>query len=267
VRPDPGRLVAVDAAAIAVVSVAICLSSKALLLMTVLVPAVIVLRTALVLLLARGEGPGPGAELALLAVCTLLGGFNDWNSVCNHGIYDYTVPHYVAWSEIPVWILLFWGLILRFIARLARWDALGAPERISNRVGIGQLGIDNPLLKVIAELVLVLATRQTIYRLYLDPIWSWAPLAAALVVFLVFFRPTAHDFKLLGLFLLGGPLIEVLYIQVGDLHRYHLGWLGGVPLWIALWWLVIVLIWKDVAFRIERALRLGFGKREMGGAR
>ena len=265
-KPEPGRLVAVDAAAIAAVSVAICLFSKALLLMTVLVPAVIVLRTVAVLLLDRGEGPGIKVELIFLVICTLLGGFNDWNSVCNHQIYDYTVPHYVSWSTIPLWMLLYWGLILRFIARLARWDALGPPEQICNRVGLGALSIDNPLLKVIAELVLVLATRQTIYRLFQDPIWSWVPFAAALVLFLVLFKPSAHDLKLLGLFLLGRPLIEVLYIQVGDLHRYHLGWIGGVPVWIALWWLVIVLIWKDIAFRVERALRLGFGARKLSEA-
>jgi len=118
--------------------------------------------------------------------------------------------------------------------------------------------VESAPLKVALELALVLATRQTIYRLYLDPVFSWLPFLLALAVFAALFRPDRHDGKLLLIFLAGGPLIEVLYIQVGALHAYHLGWLGGVPLWIALWWLLIVLIWKDLAFRMERALRTRF---------
>ena len=30
---------------------------------------------------------------------------------------------------------------------------------------------------------------------------------------------------------------------------------GGVPLWIVLWWALGILVWKDLAFRIEDRLR------------
>jgi hypothetical protein len=255
VKPDSNLLVGIDAAVIAVVSAAICLASTHLTLMTVLVPALILVRMGMLARVASREGVNLKAEVVFLLVCTVLGGFNDWNSVCNKKIYDYTVPHFFAFSTIPLWMLLFWGMILRFVARLARWQALGAPEQVSDKLGAGSHTVDNAALKVGGELLLVLVTRQTIYRLYMDPVLSWLPFLGALGVYWVLFRPDLHDGKLLLIFLAGGPLIEILYIQVGGLHAYHLGWIGGVPLWIALWWLLIVLIWKDLAFRMERFLR------------
>ena len=105
-------------------------------------------------------------------------------------------------------------------------------------------------LKVALQLLLVLATRQAIYRLYDDPLWSWLPFAAALALWLALFRPSTHDLKLLALVALGGPGIELLYINVGLLHRYALGWIGGVPLWIALWWLLAVLVVNDLSARL-----------------
>ena len=251
-RADSIRLVALDAAVVALVSAGICLASDQLLFMTILVPAVILARFLVLAALARPEAVSLKAELVFFLVCTCLGAFNDWNSVCNHRIYDYTVPHYLDLSTIPLWMLLFWGMILRFIARLARWEALSPPAAPSDRVGLGGLAVDSGLVKVATQLVLVLVTRQAIYRFFGDPILSWLPFAGALLLYLLLCRVDRHDLALLAIFLVGGPLIEVLYIQVGGLHAYKLGWFGGVPLWIVLWWLVIVLIWKDLAIRIER---------------
>lgn len=254
-KPDSNRLVAVDALVIALASAAICLASKALLFMTIFIPLLLLARMATVMALARSEGVNIGAELLFLLICTAFGAFNDWNSVCNNKIYLYTVPHYFKFSTIPIWMLLFWGMILRFVARLARWKALGAGEEVTNTIGVGKFKWQSGLVRVIFQLLLVFATRQAIYRNYMDPLWSWIPFLMALVLFFMVGQTNKHDLKLVGIFLLGGPLIEILYIQVGTLHYYHLGWLGGVPLWIALWWLLIVVIWKDLAFRIEHALR------------
>ena len=254
-KPDSSLLVGIDAALIALVSLAICLASGNLLFMTVFAPSVILLRVALVWLIGK-EGLPLKAELLFLALCTLLGAFNDWNSVCNKGIYDYTAPHFFKFSTIPLWMLLFWGMILRFVARLCRWELLDPPDQVSDSVGIGPWHTDSGALKVVVELTLVLATRQAIYRLYMHPVLSWLPFLAALVLYPLLFGLRKHDVKLLAIFMAGGPLVEILYIQVGGLHTYHLGWLGGVPLWIALWWLVIVLIWKDISFRLERGLRI-----------
>ena len=246
-KPDSNRLVAVDAAAIVIASAAICLFSRQLLLMTILIPALFLARCSLVAALSKREGVNLKAEFLFLAICVVLGAFNDWNSVDRQGIYRYTVPHYFGFSTIPIWMLLFWGLILRFIARLSRWEKLGPPDGANNRVAF----IESKALKVAVELLLVLATRLSIFRCWDDPLWSWLPFLLALAVFGLLCSPTKHDFKLLLIFSVGGPLIEIAYIQLGGLHEYDLGWIGGVPLWIALWWLLAVLVWKDLAIRIQ----------------
>jgi hypothetical protein len=251
VKPDSNRLMAVDAAVIAVASAAICLFSRELLLMTVLIPALFLARCGLMVGLAKAEGVNLKAEFLFLLICTVLGGFNDWNSVCRQGIYRYTVPHYFEFSTIPLWMLLFWGLILRFIARLARWEALDPPTQANNRV----VSFESGILKIAVELLLILATRLSIFHFWGDSLWSWLPFLIALMIFLLVCSPTKHDLKLLLIFLIGGPLIEILYIQLGGLHQYDLGWLGGVPLWIALWWLLAVLVWKDLAYRLEARLK------------
>ena len=254
-KPDSHRLFLIDLLAIVLISVAICLWTRQLLLMSVLVPLVIALRMLAVFAVAKRESVNLKAELLFFIVCTILGAFNDWNSVCNKKIYDYTTgATWFDFTTIPLWMLLYWGMILRFVARLARWQALAPDETASDKIGLGGLIIENGKLKVALQLALVFITRSFIYKNYLDPLWSWLPFLVALIVLLLLFSPNRHDLKLLAFFALAGPLIEILYIQVGGLHYYHLGWLGGVPLWIALWWLIIVLIWKDLAFRVEKAL-------------
>ena len=255
-KSDSNRLIGIDAAVIAVVSLAICLAADRLLLMTLLLPGIVLIRIALVAFIARSEQVNLKTELLFLAVCIALGAFNDWNSVCRKQIYAYTVPHYFAWSSIPVWMLLYWGMILRFIARFSRWQKLRPPATVSDRVGIGRFRIENGAIKVVVQLAIVLTTRQFIYRFYLDPIWSWVPFLSGLVVYMLLFETSRHDLKLLGVVLIAGPLVEILYIQVGHLHHYHLGWIGGTPLWIVVWWLLIVLIWKDLTFRMLKRLRV-----------
>ncbi|MBZ0253807.1 MAG: hypothetical protein K8I02_10760 [Candidatus Methylomirabilis sp.] len=103
-------------------------------------------------------------------------------------------------------------------------------------------------------LALVLGTRQAIYRFHGDPVLSWAPFAAALGLYALLLRPGRPELRLMGAIAVLGPAIEVLYIQVGGLHRYRLGWLGGVPLWIALWWVLAAPIRGELSGRLERAL-------------
>jgi len=254
-RPDSNRLVAIDAVCVVVVSAAICMSCDRLVLMTILVPLVIAARMLALVIGAGGRSVSMRAEIVFFTVCTLLGAFNDWNSVCNKEIYDYRVPHFFAFSTIPLWMLLFWGMILRFLARLTRWERLGPGEGASNAVGFANLRTENGLGKVTVELVLVAATRWAVYRSYLDPVLSWLPFLAGLVTFFLLLGPTWHDVKLLAVMLVIGPVVEILYIDVGGLHVYHIGWIGGVPLWIVLWWALGILVWKDLAFRIEDRLR------------
>lgn len=250
-----------DALVVVVVSVAIACFSQRLLFMSVFVPAVVLARFVCWARLSTEERGGALApEIVFFLICTLLGGFNDWNSVVNHKIYDYTVPHYFpGFSSIPIWMLLFWGMILRFLVTLFRWSRLSPPGSIRSTFRFSRREL--PGLKVAAQLALVLLTRQFIYRLWGDPIFSWLPFLVAFGVYWALFEMSRHDWVIVGLFFIGGPLIEVLYIQVGGLHRYHLGWLGGVPLWIALWWIVAALVWSDLAARLQRRLATAFAPR------
>ena len=145
-------------------------------------------------------------------------------------------------------------MILRLVARVARWRALDPPDEPVDRVRIGPLTLDDGWSKVALELALVLATRQMVYRFFAHPILSWLPFAAALVLWVALLRPTRYDWRLAGVALAFGPLVEVLYIQAGGLHRYHLGWFAGVPLWIVCWWVLAIPIWADLSLRIQRRL-------------
>ena len=260
-RPDSDLLVGIDAAVIASVSAAICLAADHPVFMTLFVPCAILCRMLALAMVAEKEGVSMASEILFLGICTAIGAYNDWNSVCNKRVYLYCVPHCVESNSIPVWMLVYWGMILRFIARLARWRALAPDRDVSKMVGIDGLRVESPVAKVIAELSIVAATRQAIYRYYLDPVLSWLPFLLGLLLFLLLFRPSRHDLKLLGLSLVGGPAVEMLYIRVGHLHRYHLGWVWGVPVWIVFWWLLAVLIWKDLASRIETGLLRVFMRR------
>ena len=238
--PTRDREVLVDGLAVGLICAAICVASDRLLFMSVLVPLVLVLRTAVFVRLGSVR---LGVEAIFLSLAVVLGGGNDWLSVVHYGVYDYRVP--AAWPEvstIPVWMILFWGLILRLAATLSWWERWQAPTR--------------PLLEpgsapgLLAQLVLVVATRQAIYRLWDEPVWSWVPFAAALAVYWLLFRPSRRLASFaLGVLLLG-PMVEVALINLGSLHAYRHGILGGVPIWIALWWVLGVLVWRNVSARL-----------------
>ena len=279
-EPFDDRVLLLDTCIVVAVSAAICLWSRHLDLMTVLVPTLLVARMGIWAALHRGAGVrgprrrsrqngdmglsgqepkkkpplGVWREAGFLLICTVMGGFNDWNSVVAHGIYDYTVPHYFpAFTSIPIWMLLFWGMILRALASLGRWSVMGK-KGPSNRVRLPGRTVESAWLKVGLMLGLVFATRQAIYQWYLHPVLSWLPFALAGVFFVALFGLQRRDLLMAALMLTAGPVIEIVYIQVGGLHRYHLGWLGGVPVWIALWWVVAVLVWADISDRLRRAL-------------
>ncbi len=247
-----GRTLTLDGLAILTVSLAICVGGSNPLAMTVVVVAVHVGR----LLAWRPLGLGRlGPEIAFAVFCTLLGGFNDHNTIVHHGVYSYTVPQlWPQFSEIPVWMLLYWGLILRFVASLVRWEGLGATGVTRDEVWIGPWRWSHPALKVGLMLALVFVVRQATWVWYLDPLLSWLPYAGGVMAFVLLFRPDRHELRLAALALTVGTAVEILYIQVAGLHHYHLGIVGGVPLWIVLWWPLAVLVFKDLLTR--RPLRL-----------
>jgi hypothetical protein len=246
------RAWAIDAAAVLAVGVAICAASHRPAVMSVVVPVVLVLRfLAWSRLPVAVRGLSVSRELVFFALCMALGAGNDWNSVVRHHVYDYTVPLLVPRPRaIPVWMLLYWGMVLRFIATLCRWKRLAPPPRPADDSHLGKRLITSPGLKIAGELGLTVATRQMIYAYYMDPLLSWLPFAAGLVFYPVVWRLSRHERVLLVLAAIGGPLFEIVLIQVGGLHVYHLGWFGGVPLWIILWWMLAVLVWNDLSARV-----------------
>lgn len=74
------------------------------------------------------------------------------------------------------------------------------------------------------------------------------------MVYVALCRPGRHEWTLLGITLAVGPIVEIACIRVGGLHRYHLGWLGGVPLSIALWWGLAVLICHELVAYASRGV-------------
>ena len=247
------REVYLDLAVIALGSAAICLWAQHLVLMTCFVPVLIAARLVLWAVWARPTARPVAPELIFFGLCIVLGAFNDWNSVVRHEIYEYSAPHFFpSFSTIPIWMLLFWGLILRLMATFATWERLEAnPRPGSSGVSSWRDGVG---VRLVVELVLLLVTRQAIYRLYLDPVFSWLPFLAAILVFFAVFPPTKAELSLVAIAVVVGTVVEIIFIQIGALHWYHLGWVGGVPLWIMLWWALSILIWRDVSQLIRRRL-------------
>ena len=251
------RAFAIDLTAVVVVGAAICVASDAHVFMTILVPAVVVLRLASwARLSASDRGVSMTGEMLFFGLCTIMGAANDLNSVVRHRVYDYDVPPFSAASPgIPVWMLLYWGIILRFVATLSCWQRLRPLPHVSDKVYLGARTWSSPRMKVAIEISLVVVTRQLLYRHFLDPLLSWLPFVAALLIYAAVLRPSRHERALVALAAAAGPAAEIAFIRLGHLHHYHLGWLGGVPLWIVLWWVLAVLIWNDISARLLRQLR------------
>lgn len=259
---------AVDLVPVAVVVACILSLGDAAAVMTAIVALAMAGRTAAWwLLVGRPEARSLAPELGLLAIATLLGAANDHLSVVVHRVYDYGLPTLTpGLSSIPTWMLLFWGLILRALATLVRTGPFATPVP-RTLVHLPGRTLDAPVLRIAIDLALVLATRQLVYRFHLDPWLSFVPFAAALAVRALLLRLDRGDLGLVATIAIVGPAVEAACINVAHLHRYHLGILGGVPVWIVLWWVLGALVWKELAPRIEALLEGGAGHRAREAAR
>ncbi|MFO0572166.1 MAG: hypothetical protein U0263_41470 [Polyangiaceae bacterium] len=269
-RPTSGhRALALDFASVLLVSLLILLAASRLWVMAIGVPSILGLR-----FLARARLPDSErdlsvrAELPFFLALVLIGGGNDWNSVHRHHVYDYTVPAEVPeLSSIPIWMLLYWGLILRFILTLSHSRLLALPPLADSLVLFGRR-VGGPVARALVILGLTVATRQSIYRAFEHPIGSWLPFAVALGLALVVLRPDRRRILLVVATVVVGPLVEAVYIGGAGLHRYRLGWFFGVPLWIALWWGLAVLGWDELGTRfmlfVERSVRPRASARSVG---
>lgn len=253
-----GRAVALDGAAVLSVGLAACLAARDTPFMTAMVAGAWIVRAALWSRLPRAERPlEMPREMAFMVLCAAVGGLNDWNTVVRHGVYAYGVPSDLSWSSIPAWMFAYWGLILRFVTSLGLWPALGDP---GPRGAVRGVAGQRPTMRLALLLVLVLVTRQCIYRCSTDPWLSWLPFAVALGLHPLLFPWGRRQLRLASLAAVVGPLAEAALIGVGGLHRYALGWILGVPLWIALWWILATLVWTELSLDLLVWLAPGAGR-------
>lgn len=245
-----------DTAVVVAASVLICTSAGDLERMRVAMPLLLGARLVAWALLPRRErDTGALVEAGLFCGGAALGGLNDWVSVDLFRVYSYRVPTDLAGiSRIPSWMLLFWGMILRYPLTLAHWRRLALPPH-GSAVFLGRRAVGGVPARLVVLLVVIATTRQCVYRLYGDSLWSWLPMGVGLALVLALLQPDARRLRLAAFVFVVGPAVEALYIRVAGLHVYELGWLAGVPLWIALWWVIAVLAWEEVASRVvgERA--------------
>lgn len=240
------QVFAVDLVALGVGSWLICRAATDLPAMSIAMAGLIGIRTIMAGWLVRREGGRVVDELLVFLICMLIGAFNDWNTVVRHGIYRYAVPVYwPQWSTIPVWMLAYWGIILRAMAGLF----IVVAGETSDRVQWGRWRRDHAGARLGIQLGLVAVARQAIVAWWWHPILSWAVPLIALVVRIVVVPPTRRELLALGVLLAVGPAVESLYILVAGLHVYALGWLGGVPLWIVVWWALGGSTWGELAVR------------------
>lgn len=234
------RALAIDGGAVAAVAIATVAAADHPAVMTAVVALAIAARFALWAALPTTEREPARVELPIFALGLALGAANDWNTVARHGVYAYGVPG----AAVPVWMLAYWGLIVRLMLTVARWHRLAPPP------------LPRPTAARAAFLLaLVIVTRQAIYRWYGDPVLSWLPFAAALAAYAAVARPGRYQLRLAAVVALAGPAAEIALIQLAGLHRYELGWLAGVPLWIALWWILAAMIWAELGTALIARLR------------
>jgi hypothetical protein len=245
------RAIALDVLLVAGITLLVCFFSREPAVMGMAVAAAFALRLAVWSRLPAGERDlSFSQELVFFGACVVIGAFNDWNTVVLRGVYRYTVPAELpALSTIPIWMLAYWGIILRLMSGLSRWRRLRLPP-LPDTVGLGPWRHRSVSLRFVLIALLVVVTRASIFRHYEHPLLSWLPFALALVIAAVVLRPGARRLAIALTASVLGTLVESLYVRVAGLHFYELGWLGGVPLWIALWWALATLLWGELTTRV-----------------
>ncbi|MHA1733342.1 MAG: hypothetical protein ACTSU5_15455 [Promethearchaeota archaeon] len=187
------------------------------------------------------------------------GGGNDLMSMLN-GVYSYTsVPMIPALRGLmPLWMILFWGqvfLLFRKVFHL-RWFR-GSP-----------FARDGPLLwgwvdgRLAFDVALVVVLRAVIYKTYALP--YWVPAAAygiGVLARLVAFPLRRNEWLIVAVlpyaFCFEGLMVSFgLYVYVNPVFL-------GMPLWLFLWWVVLVpCLVKELFDRLEYLLeQSGFPSR------
>lgn len=175
-----------------------------------------------------------------LIIGIVLGGGNDIISMWKK-VYYYT-PETILPVPIPLWMLLFWGEVFIFFRKIMRYKPflgkLDKPELL-----------DPPL---IADLIIFVILRIVIYKFANKP---WVPDAIYSFIYVVrilILPPKPNERKLILTMLILGPIYEIALVKCG-LYVYQNGIIFGLPLWLIIWWLFVIRLFKAISDRIEFA--------------
>ncbi|UCD85179.1 MAG: DUF2878 family protein [Deltaproteobacteria bacterium] len=238
-RPEPGAYQTTlgellrEAAVLIITALAICLFSQNTKIMSIVFAAIVIFR--FVFFNRRGD-------VIFFLMGVILGGGNDLMSMWR-GVYYYT-PATILPVPIPVWMLLFWGEIFVFFRKLIRYGPFLRPETPRKRL------LDLPLA---LDIILFAVYRIIIYRYASVPWLPDALYAGILVARLLLLPPKTDERKLMITILLLGPVYEIALIRCG-LYVYQNGFIWGLPLWLIIWWVFIIRVFKAIIDRIEHSV-------------
>lgn len=222
-----------EAAVLIITALAICLFSQNTKVMSIVFALIIIFR--FVLLNRRGD-------IIFFLMGVILGGGNDLMSMWK-GVYYYT-PSTILPVPIPVWMLFFWGEIFIFFRKLIRYGPFLRSATLAKR-----------LLKLpfALDLILFAIFRIIIYRYASEPWLPDALFAGIFAMRILLLPPTTDERKLMIAILFIGPVYEIALIRCG-LYVYQNGFIWGLPLWLIIWWVFIIRVFKAIIDRIEYAI-------------
>jgi hypothetical protein len=181
-----------------------------------------------------------------LLIGVVAGGGNDLLSMIK-GVYRYTPPHELA-APIPIWMLFFWGQIFVAFRQLFRLPAFAGPPLEGSPW--------RPDLRLAADLAVVVAFRLIIYNFVRHEPIPTIGYAAVLALRLAAIRPKLHEWKLMAVVMIAGPLYEAALIRFG-LYIYDDPVFLGMPAWLLFYWAFIIPVFmKGIFDRLETALHL-----------
>lgn len=176
----------------------------------------------------------------------VFGGGNDFMSMIN-GVYYYTAIPIIPNLALPIFMWLFWGwafLLFRKIFNLA-W-CRGEKFQKDGRFLRGWIDT-----KLIFDIALVIVLRLVIYNTYLLDFWIPALFyGIAVGIRLLIFHPKKNELRII-IFLPIAYFFEGIMVLFG-LYVYYNPIFPGIPLWLMIWWVLLVpIVLKEIFDRLE----------------
>ena len=183
----------------------------------------------------------------------VFGGGNDLMSMIN-GVYNYTSITIIPFLAglLPLWMILFWGQICLLFRKVFNLQWCKGEE--FKKDGIPQLKgwID---IKIIVDIVILVALRMIIYRTYLMDMWIPALFYGAIIGARFIIFPPKKNEVIIMIILPYAFLFEGLMVIAG-LYVYFNPVFLGMPLWLFIWWVFLVpIVVKEFFDRFEYLIK------------